>query len=329
MSKLSLSRFSRLAFIVVSLEISIASALLANSLPKDVGPEHRWLGSDGTVLPFSTDEDVLGFLSEAEVITTKELTGGSNRPLKMRLRRGAVEANAIFRVVDLKLKRAKLEGKLVADFQDSYIFECAAYELSRLLGINNVPPCIERTYKGAPGTLQLWIENAQTEFDRRASGDDLPSIIDWLREKQTMRLFDILISNFDRNQGNMLTDSAGKLWFIDHTRSFRKNQKIEKIDSIVWCKRDVWERMIALDEDTLRDSLGRYLSPLQIKPIIKRRDLVVSYLEGRMDELGEESVLYEDGSDVDPGTVLEAEGIERSVDYPLTSSMPILVPEDP
>ena len=36
-----------------------------------------------------------------------------------------------------------------------------------------------------------------------------------------MRVFDELIANTDRNQGNMLIDKQWKLWLIDHTRGFR------------------------------------------------------------------------------------------------------------
>ena len=37
--------------------------------------------------------------------------------------------------------------------------------------------------------------------------------------------------------GNMLIDARGKLWFIDHTRSFHKSSAIEAPERIIWCER--------------------------------------------------------------------------------------------
>ena len=42
-----------------------------------------------------------------------------------------------------------------------------------------------------------------------------------------MQLFDQLISNVDRNQGNIVYTKDWRLWLIDHTRAFRKNTELE------------------------------------------------------------------------------------------------------
>ena len=76
---------------------------------------------------------------------------------------------------------------------------CAGPYGHRLLGIDHVPPCVPRRYKMTDGTLQLWVEDAMTEQGRREAGKEPPRQLDWLRQKQTMRLFDALIYNFDRN----------------------------------------------------------------------------------------------------------------------------------
>ena len=280
--------------------------------------ESRWLGPEGRPLPFETVEEMLVFLRTAEIVSQKELTGGINRPLKVRLRQDGVEANAIFRIVDIRQKRAKLDGKIVPDFHDSYAYECAAWEVSQLLGIDNVPPCTRRRYEMVDGTMQLWVEDAMTEGKRRASDIQPPEQLSWMRQKQTMRLFDALIYNFDRNQGNMLIDQGWKLWFIDHTRSFRKSAAIENLDKIVWCERAVFERLKKLDKKTLSRSLKNLVTGVQLGFMLKRRDKLVDHLSSLADEKRLTAVLW-DASDPD---VSSAELLEVMADddIPLTSS---------
>ncbi len=253
----------------------------------------RWLGPGQRPLPFKTDAEVLAFLRKAKVVTQKELTGGVNRPLKVGLRGDGVEANAIFRVVDVRLKRAKLDGMMIADFHDSYVYECAAWEVSRLLGIDNVPPCTRRRYELTDGSMQLWVEGAMTEMERRETDAKPPEQLRWIRQKQTMRLFDALIYNFDRNRGNMLIDTGWKLWFIDHTRSFRRSAEVDKLEKIIWCERGIFERLQALDKKTLSRQLRGLISGPQVGLLLKRRDKLVDHLRSRIEQVGESAVLFE------------------------------------
>jgi hypothetical protein len=115
----------------------------------------------------------------------------------------------------------------------------------------------------------------------------------WARQQQMMQVFDGLIYNFDRNQGNMLFDAAGRLWFIDHTRSFLPSSTIEKLDQIIWCERNMWEKLQGLDKDVVQDRLGSYLNYRQIVSVLKRRDKLVDHLEKLISERGEGAVLFE------------------------------------
>ncbi len=271
------------------------------------------------MLPFETEERLLEFLRTARVVSQKELTSGVNRPLKVRLQQDGVETNAIFRIVDIERKQARLDGKIVVDFHDSYIYECAAYELSRLLGIDNVPPCAKRQYQHVDGTMQLWIEDAMTENGRRDAGAEPPEQLSWLRQKQTMRLFDALIYNFDRNQGNMLIDPRWKLWFIDHTRSFKKSAAIESIGKIVWCERGLWERLQALDKPQLSRRLKQHgVTPVRLNLLLKRRDKLVDHLRDRIAKLGEDAVIYDAADRSAPSAGLSEAASDD--DIPLTSS---------
>ena len=271
-------------------------AALAAAIPSAaVATEGRWQGPDGEWLPFTTDEEVLDFLSTAEVVAKKEIGKGINHFLKVRLRQDGVEAHAIFRSVDRFRARFTTQDHVYLGFHDSDIYECAAYETSRLLGIDNVPPCTTRKIGRAAGTMQLWIEGARDGEELRALGLRAPSSVAWVRQRQTMLLFDGLIYNFDRNQGNLLVDERWKLWFIDHTRSFYKSPEVPDLKEIVWCERGVWERLRALDRATVERHLGEYLGKVQIAMLMKRRDAVVEHLEKRIAVHGEDIVLFDSG----------------------------------
>lgn len=267
--------------------------LLSGLAALAAGAQERWRGPDGGFLPFATDEEAVAFLRGAEVVEGHELSQGINRPLKVLLRHGGVEAHAVFRTVNVKKPRHDSGGKVYLDFYDSYLHECAAYEVSRLLGLDHVPPCAVRDLGRRHGTLQLWIENAMTEEKRRRTGQQAPVPVDWARQQQTLRLFDALIYNFDRNQGNMLIDPDWKLWFIDHTRSFHPSDQVEDLERIIWCERGLWQRLRSLDPGELERRLDGLVEPERIAHLLKRRDVLVRHLEQRIAETGEGAVLYD------------------------------------
>ncbi len=275
--------------------IFLALTLLALPSAARAG-EGKWMGPDNELLPFQTDEEVLEFLSTAEVIKFKEITSGKNRPLKVRLEKDGIQANAIFRMVNKKKTATVIYGERYRDFHDSYVYECAAYNVSRLLRLDTVPPCVQRRFEDRDGSMQLWVENAKTIKDRMESGNP-PENRRWSRQRQAMRVFDVLIYNFDRNQGNMLLDATDKLWFIDHTRSFALSSEVPALDQIVWCERDMWEALKSLDKDTLVNLLTPEVEYARVISMAKRREKIVEHIQGLIDQRGAEVVLY----DAEPG----------------------------
>ena len=57
----------------------------------------------------------------------------------------------------------------------NYRFNVAAYELDKLLGLNLVPPSVERPVNGRPASVIWCVDNfAMNELDRRRKGIDPP-----------------------------------------------------------------------------------------------------------------------------------------------------------
>jgi hypothetical protein len=257
----------------------MASSLLPLLLVSSLGT-FTFIGPDGNPLPFQGYSEVEAFLREAEVVSRKELRGSRNRPEKFLLRADGVEAHAIFRSVDKKRKSARVGKETIRDFHDGYVYECAAYELSRLLGMDSVPPCVLRTIEGVPGSLQLWVEEAVTEFQDRQSSGRVP-----FRERrpeafQAMYLFDAMIDNFDRHAGNMLVDSRERLWLVDHTRSFRLYTNATGLARVSIPDATFLERLEAVDRETLEAHLGPFLTTRHIDALLRRRSQILHHFRG-------------------------------------------------
>jgi hypothetical protein len=98
-------------------------------------------------------------------------------------------------------------------------------------------------------------------------------------------MFDDLISNSDRNKGNLLVDDEWHLFLIDHSRAFvtdlKLPQELQNID------RRLWERMLALDEAGLRSSMGKWLDNRQISSMLRRRDAMKKKIDALVAKSGD------------------------------------------
>ena len=123
-------------------------------------------------------------------------------------------------------------------FLDSYLSEMAAYEMNRLLGLDNMPPTVFRTLNRSEGTLQLWAEGTMLDRERAQKKILPPEALPWNRQMYDMRVFDNLINNFDRNQTSILIDPNWRMILIDHTRSFARDRSLPRPEQVIHCTRD-------------------------------------------------------------------------------------------
>jgi hypothetical protein len=253
----------------------------------------RWLDSDGKPLPFATDAELLEFLRTADVKSEKHLSTGINFPLKLALEKNGVRADAVFRDVDEDKGTATSGGgRNSLFFKDSYIYEPAAYELALMLGLDNVPPATLRKNGNKKGSVQIWVPNAMTELKQVKDEIKPPDDQMWKKQVQMMNVFDALIYNTDRNRGNILITPDWKLWMIDHTRAFRRNDTLQDPDSIKQCERGMYQKLKTLDEKQVRERLKDYLTTFEMSALLTRRKLLVERIDKVIAENGEDKVLY-------------------------------------
>jgi hypothetical protein len=279
----------------------------ANSGPRVVGKESaagrepRWRGPEGELLPFSDPVEVEGFLRTADIASVEDIPLGITKPKKLVLERDGVRSHAAYRYFHEEMVSfTDSGGRVIRSFRDSYINEVAAYETARLLGLDNLPPAVLRSVDGVAGSVQLWVEDAMMERERRENQILPPKElrVRFNRQLQDMRVFDNLIGNFDRNQGNMLIDKDWNLWLIDHTRSFRGVKALPEPERVRRCSRRLWRALNELDTAELERRLSPHLDKKSIQAVLVRRERLIRLLNERIAERGEERVLF-DYSDPD------------------------------
>ncbi|MGB5813593.1 MAG: metallophosphoesterase [Thermoanaerobaculia bacterium] len=270
-------------------------------------PERRWLDPSGDPLLFEDHAEITDFLRSASVLSIKDIPEGVTKPREVLLELDGVRARAAFRYVSKKSASERLaDGSIEKHFRDDYRNEVAAYELSRLLGMNVVPPAVLREVEGTPGSIQLWIEGAITlkNFNKENPGKADPTARSRYLKRQVrdMNIFDNLIRNIDRNQGNIMWDPDMNLWLIDHTRSFSGDDTLPFPDDVVKCSRRLWSALQNVDPKQVKSTLSPYLGGLEIKALLRRHKKLVDLLEYKIQEEGEEAVLFTYGDQPSPAT---------------------------
>lgn len=256
--------------------LALATALLAPSvlagLPRDLpdpdAPQKPWHGQE---------DRILDVLRHGEVVSKERLGQGITNPYKV--------------VVELQGMRLKgiwkpIERSLFANHEESYQAEVAAYRLSRWLGLDMVPPTVERKIGRRYGSLQMWIDGCSLFADKLKQQP--PDIPDWTRQLNRMWFFDALIDNPDRHAANYLVTNDWQIVLIDHSRALnfgvqgqlRQEKKPERFD------RALVERTRALDAEILDDLLGDLLDGSEIKALVHLRDELIAHVDRLAAERG-------------------------------------------
>jgi hypothetical protein len=269
-----------------------AEAVTSSSLKPD---SFVWLGPGNDPLPFDSCSEIEEFLRTADVISMEVLDTGITKPKKVLLEKDGIKMKAVFRTVDVYRRKWRSKNGIKMSFYERFIFEPAAYELGKLLGVTNIPPVILRTIGDEKGSLQAWLENSMTEGHRIKNKIAPKNSRNWLYQVQQLRVFDNLIFNDDRNQGNILIDRDWNIWMIDATRAFQKNPDLRDPQNIHYCHRDFWENLLQLDESVMEERLleTELLTPGEFRTLLKRREKLIEHIASLIEERGEKSVLVE------------------------------------
>jgi hypothetical protein len=250
--------------------ITLAACWLVASVSSAQGP---FPGPSGEPLPLADRTAAIEFLESAPLVRWQEIDDGTNpRKRVVTLGRDGVEVRAVFRYMYEHKPGAR-------GFLDSYRSELAAQALAELLGLPNVPPTAARKLKGKRGSLQLWVFGAKSYAELGRKRGDTPDPPALRARLDTMRLFDALIANQDRNPGNILVGDDGRVWWIDHSRSFGGDQRLRGLDAVGGCERSFFAALSGLDEAGIRHHVGPFTPYLD--DLLARRRSLLSWIASR------------------------------------------------
>lgn len=234
------------------------------------------------------------FLKTAGIVSQKKLDSGTTASLRITLSDGSLTHDAHFQSIDVfKPTFRGAEGTVEKNFRDSYKFNIAAYRLGKLIGVDNIPMSVEREVDGKLGSMTWWVDNIWiTEEERRQKGIKPPASQFWVDGLNIVRVFDQLIYNTDRNQGNLLITPDWRLWLIDHTRAFRTTVALQKKNALPGrVDHKVLAALRKLNAAQLNQTLAGYARPEEISAILGRRDIIVAHFDHEIEQKGEDSVL--------------------------------------
>jgi hypothetical protein len=261
-----------------------------------------WLGavvlvlgrSDGAAAPQAAEEapsakvwvgraaEYEDFLKNAPVARTQAIPVGVTKPVRCYFVPGGLVESIAFKAI---------RPGLQTGFWESYKSEMAAYELDKLIGLDMVPPTVEKRVKNDLGAAIMWVSPVRS-FKEMGGPPTPPAehVDSWNRQIAKAKMFDNLINNKDPNLGNWLVDPAWNLILIDHTRAFAPGKGM--VHTMNRIDRGLLERMLALELAPLKAALEPHLDGGQIKDILARRDRMKKEIDKMVAERGEANVFF-------------------------------------
>lgn len=259
-----------------------------------------WLGGPGPAqaqdpAPALSAAEMEAFLLDAELTDVRDAGAGVTGSRRATASDGRLTHDVHIQSVDIRRSRFVARGARVElNFRDSYLYNVAAYRLAVLLGIDNVPMSVLRRVDGRPAAVTWWVDDvAMTEgerIDQRAMGPD-PARTS--RQFYTQYVFDELIQNRDRNQGNTLWTTDWKMWLIDHTRAFRQDVELTRPERMTRIDRDLLDNLRDLTAEALEAAVGDTLSRGERSSLMRRRDLLLQHFDDRIARHGEGGVVID------------------------------------
>ncbi len=272
--------FSLIVFFFI---LSLLCQALPQLTPEQVAEREKWEEFLKTAEIVEYDQP----LNPQEAVT---------EPWRLTLKKDGVTMHAWWKNVEGRPK----------GYLDSWKWEIAAYRLDKYLGLDMIPPIVMKRFQEDKGSCSLDYGNTITLRQKKAqdlkpsSGAQLASLN---RATYLQRAFDNLIANSDRNVGDVLYTEDWRMLLIDHSRAFYTSKKYTKkllFDEnskpipkpMKKLPRSFVEKLKSLSVETIKEAVGEYLTQKEIEYILIRRDLIIHQINKRIENFGENQVLY-------------------------------------
>lgn len=167
-----------------------------------------------------------------------------------------------------------------ANGRENYLAEVAAYKISRILGLQIVPPTVFRTIDGIRGSLQLFVpgrpaHHKWNKYDLRFA---------------ELNILDYLIFNPDRHNRNLLL-TKNLVFAIDNGAAFQnQNNFIGRFPPVALEDLHISQEQVSiyyalldkLKPQVISNLLSGFASKTSINQVIRRRKLLLQRFENEL-----------------------------------------------
>jgi hypothetical protein len=233
------------------------------------------------------------FLRLGNIGAQKDIPKGVTLPKRATLEYKGMQHDAAIQTIDIWKSSFTTPLTVELNFRDSWKYNVASYELSKILEINMVPPYVERPVAGHAASLSWWVDDAMMELDRKHRKLDAPDTEAWNKQMYAVRVWHELIYDTDPNLTNLLVTKDWQLWIIDFTRAFRLFKDLRDPKNLVQCDRKLLAKLRTLDASILREKLSPWLTKSEINGLVARAGKIVSFFDKEAAAKGEGAVLYD------------------------------------
>lgn len=274
----------------ISRAAALTLLIIAWSVPIPATAQDTAASAPVTLTPAQMEE----FLLRARIERTRDAGDGVTGSQRATLSDGTLTHDAHIQTIDQALALFRPRGaEPEFNFKDSYRYNVAAYRLAVLLGLDNVPMSVERQVDGKRAAVTWWIDDVMMdERARLKRAEQGPDPARTAMQTYIMRVFDELISNRDRNLGNLLWTADWKMWMIDHTRAFRLGTNLRRPAVLIRIERSLLESLRTLTADAVAEAVGNSLTTYEIQGLLARCDAIVKLFDAKIAERGEAPILY-------------------------------------
>lgn len=226
-----------------------------------------------------TRKQIKQFLLNAEVVGSRQDPRGVTHPWRLTLSNGTVTHDASFQSRDEDYK--------------SYRYNLAASALAEMLGLEDtLPVYVEREWHGRWGSFSWWLPMQMDEAERLKRKIEAPDLEAWNKQMDNIKVFDALVDESDTNPKDLLIGEDWKIYRVDYSRGFLLDRELKNPKSMVRCDRKLLENLKDLNGYQLEQKTKGYLTKLEVRAIMARRDKILSYFKSLIAEKGENVVLF-------------------------------------
>ncbi len=174
-----------------------------------------------------------------------------------------------------------------------YKYELAAYGLAKLLGLDIVPPVVEREIEKRKGSLQIFLEGCVTESDRRAKKIAPPDPKTFENAMEELSVFENLTYCSRSLKDIMIHKDTWHICRVDFAEAFEPTPELLPEAAIARCSRRLYRSLLDVRPLDVESTLKPYLNAQEIKALLDRMIIIIEKLRNSIKDKGEAAVIFD------------------------------------